>query len=120
MAAATRLTEPLRTSPTAKMPGLLVSRNSGGSFSCSSRAAGMSFPVRRNPCLSVANWPASQSVPGFAPMKMNSPDTASSSASGLPSRRSRTASSWFVPVRAVTWVDGQTTMRGWRSILSTR
>ena len=29
MAAAARLTEPLRTSPTAKIPGLLVSRNNG-------------------------------------------------------------------------------------------
>jgi hypothetical protein len=32
MAAATRLTEPLRTSPTANMPGLLVSRNNGVRF----------------------------------------------------------------------------------------
>ncbi len=29
MAVAVRLTDPLRTSPTAKTPGLLVSRNSG-------------------------------------------------------------------------------------------
>jgi hypothetical protein len=35
MAAATRLTEPLRTSPTANMPGLLVSRNNGVRFSFS-------------------------------------------------------------------------------------
>ena len=73
MAAATRLTEPLRTSPTAKMPGLLVSRNNGVRFSSSSRAAGISLPVRRNPCLSWASWPASHPVPGFAPMKTNSP-----------------------------------------------
>ena len=30
--AATRLTEPVHTSPTANMPGLLVSRNNGGWF----------------------------------------------------------------------------------------
>jgi len=47
MAAATRLTEPLRTSPTAKTPGLLVSRNDGVRFWFSSRVAGISLPVSR-------------------------------------------------------------------------
>src|SRR5215216_3950524 len=47
IAAATRLTEPLRTSPTANMPGLLVSKNNGVRFSFPSRVAGISLPVRR-------------------------------------------------------------------------
>src|SRR5215472_10188288 len=74
MAAAARLTEPLRTSPAAKIPGLLVSRNNGAPLSWASRAAGISLPVSRNPSLSWASWPASHSVLGFAPMKTNSPD----------------------------------------------
>ena len=38
----------------------------------------------------------------------------------LAARRSRTASRWLVPVGAVTWVKGRTTMPGLRSIRSTR
>ena len=49
MAAAARLTDPLRTSPTEKIPGRLVSRNSGFTFSSSSLATGTSVPVSRNP-----------------------------------------------------------------------
>ena len=60
MAAAARLTEPLRTSPTAKIPGLLVSRNSGVVVSPASPDTGMPVPVSRNPSLSAASWPASQ------------------------------------------------------------
>jgi hypothetical protein len=41
MAAATRLMEPLRTSPAANTPGLLVSRKNGVRFSCSSWTAGI-------------------------------------------------------------------------------
>ena len=55
MAAAARLTEPLRPSPTAKIPGLLVSRNNGALLSWASRAAGMSLPVSRNPPVSWAS-----------------------------------------------------------------
>jgi hypothetical protein len=46
-AAATRWTDPLRTSPTQKIPGLLVSRNNGGRLSSSSLSAGMSLPGAR-------------------------------------------------------------------------
>ena len=60
MAAAARLTEPLRTSPTAKIPGLLVSRNSGVAAWPPGATAGMPVPVSRNPRLSSASWPASQ------------------------------------------------------------
>jgi hypothetical protein len=116
MAAATRLTEPLRTSPTAKIPGLFVSGNRGVRVLFSSWVAGMPRPVSRNPCPSWASWPANHLVPRVAPMKTNSPVTARSVTSGWPSRRGCTPRSRPVPVRAVTWVDGQTTMRGLRSI----
>ena len=101
MAAATRLTEPLRTSPTANMPGLLVSQNNGVRFSSSSGGRDIAAG-QEEPCLSSASWPESHPVPGFAPMKTNSPVTASPEASGWPSRESRTASSSLVPARAVT------------------
>jgi len=72
MAAAARLTDPLRMSPTAKIPGVLVSRNNGALLSWPSSAAGISLPVSRKPWLSCASWPASHWVLGFAPMKTNS------------------------------------------------
>ena len=120
MAAAARLTDPLRTSPTAKIPGLLVSRNSGFMFSSSSLATGISVPVSRNPWLSSASWPASHPVLGLAPMKTNSPRMGSSDSAGWAARRIRTPSSWPVPVSAVTWVRGETMMRGFCSIRSIR
>jgi hypothetical protein len=52
MAAAARLTDPLRTSPTAKIPGVLVSMNNGALVLWASRAAGISLPVSRKPWLS--------------------------------------------------------------------
>jgi hypothetical protein len=52
MAAAARLTEPPRTSPTARIPGLLVSRNNTIMASWS-LTAGISAPVSRNPWLAV-------------------------------------------------------------------
>ena len=78
MAAAARLTEPLRTSPTAKIPALLVSRNSGVVVWPPGPDTGMPVPVSRKPWLSSASWPASQPVLGSAPMKTNSPRMASS------------------------------------------
>jgi hypothetical protein len=86
MAAAARLTEPLRTSPTAKILGLLVSRNSGVVASPASPDTAMSAPVSRNPSLSAASWPASQLVLGLAPMKTNGPRTASSASPWPPAR----------------------------------
>ncbi len=90
MAAAARLTDPLRTSPAAKIPGQLVSRNNGALLSWASRAGGMSLPVSRKPWLSWASWPASHWVRGLAPMKTNSPRTARSDSAAWPARRIRT------------------------------
>src|SRR6266700_2486406 len=73
---ATRLMEPCRTSPAAKMPGTLVSRKKG------SRSSGQRFggcpsciksgPVRTKPFSSPSTTPLSQLVCGSVPMKMNS------------------------------------------------
>src|SRR5580693_1411957 len=59
IAVAARLTDPLRTSPTAKTPGRLVSRNRGAWSLSSSWASGMLLPVSRNPWASSASWLAS-------------------------------------------------------------
>jgi hypothetical protein len=61
-AVATRLAEPLRASPTAKMPGRLVS----------SAELPVSSPVRTKPSSSRSTRPPSQSVQGLTPMKTNS------------------------------------------------
>ena len=65
MAAAARLTEPLRTSPTAKIPGLLVSRNSGVVVSPPGPAAGMSVPVSRNPSAVFGELAGQPAGPGL-------------------------------------------------------
>src|ERR1700761_3257857 len=69
-AAATRLAEPLRTSPTANMPGWLVSR----AERCQPVPAsdGASWPVRVKPCPSGSTRSPSQPVQGDTPMKTNS------------------------------------------------
>src|ERR1700761_1493005 len=69
-AAATRLAEPLRTSPTANMPGWLVSR----AERCQPvpAADGASWPVRMKPWSSRSTRSPSQPVQGDTPMKTNS------------------------------------------------
>src|SRR5215471_3301086 len=59
---ATRLTELARTSPTAKMPGTLVSYGEIGVFPSTT------WPVLTNPFASTATQPLSQSVLGTAPI----------------------------------------------------
>ena len=53
-------------------------------------------------------------------MKTNSPRIASSDSPRWLARPIRAPCSWPVPVSAVTWVRGQTMMRGFRSIRSIR
>src|ERR1700733_784539 len=116
-AAATRLAEPLRTSPTAKTPGLLVSSGNGPVPSAPSAAAAAPAPVRTNPRSSRSTRPPSQSVHGTAPMKMKSARagrrrrvpvrllttvTASSAWSPCSSRTSLSAMTWTFGSR-VTW-----------------
>ena len=84
-AEATRLIEPEWTSPTAKIPGRLVSRKAAGRRRTRrGRRRRMSRPVSRNPASSVASWPSSHSVCGEAPMKTNSARAASSSTLARP------------------------------------
>ena len=72
---ATRFTEPCRTSPTAKSPGIFVSSRKGSRSRvqplgcCPSRMR--SGPVRIKPRSSRSMRSASQSVRGSAPIKMN-------------------------------------------------
>jgi hypothetical protein len=67
--AATRFTDPERTSPTAKIPGALVSRanDSRSAFHCPAFIA--SVPVKTKPCSSRAISGGSQSVAASAPMR---------------------------------------------------
>ena len=69
-AEATRLIEPLRTSPTANMPGRLVSSGSGAPAVGGGR--GVAPPVRTKPLSSSATSSPSHPVCGSAPMKTNS------------------------------------------------
>src|SRR5229473_630187 len=74
---AQRLTDPLRTSPAAKTPGRLVSRNNGVRPCARQRSPrtasrGTAAPVRTKPFLSSCTQPLRQSVCGSAPMKRNS------------------------------------------------
>src|ERR1700682_5255153 len=73
-AEAQRLTDPLRTSPAAKMPGRLVSRKYGGrpaarQMSPRRASAGIEVPVSTKPFLSSCTHPLSQRVCASAPMK---------------------------------------------------
>ena len=75
---ATRLIEPLRTSPTANTPGRLVSSTNGSRWRALAREVGVSgadgsWPVKMKPSSSVATAPASQAVQGSAPMNTNMP-----------------------------------------------
>ena len=71
-AAATRFTLPQRTSPTAKIPGILDSKNSGwrafGHFAAGKSAARKSEPVRTKPLSLRAIQEFSQPVQGSAPI----------------------------------------------------
>src|SRR5947207_2681992 len=71
-AAATRFTDPERTSPTAKIPGTLVSRANGSRSACQCPASIASAPVKTKPCSSRAISEGSQSVTASAPMRTNS------------------------------------------------
>src|SRR4051794_21851959 len=75
-AAATRLTGPKRTSPHAKMPGMLVSSRYGSRSSSQRPAARTSEPVRTYPRRSSATSGGSHAVSASAPMKMNRPPDA--------------------------------------------
>ena len=68
-AEATRFTLPARVSPTAKIPGMLVSSKSGGRSSGHSHSSEPinSWPVMMNPSLSRTNESCSHSVRGTAP-----------------------------------------------------
>src|SRR3954466_4026249 len=72
---ATRLTLPLRTSPTAKMPGLLVSSRYGarasGHFARGSSSSESSAPVFTKPFSSRMTQPSIHDVFGTAPAMMN-------------------------------------------------
>src|SRR6185503_17567983 len=72
---ATRLMLPLRTSPTAKTPGRLVSSRCGGRASghraVSRSPADRSGPVLMNACASRARQPLSHAVLGTAPVIRN-------------------------------------------------
>src|SRR5882762_17075 len=69
---ATRLVLPLRTSPTARTPGRLVSSKYGGRrnghFAAVSSSAVSADPVLMNPLSSSARQPASHFVLGSAPV----------------------------------------------------
>src|SRR6185295_2487582 len=81
-AAATRLPDPLRASPAAKMPGTLVSNRNGSRINFHPRGGWPSImrsrPVRMNPCESRSTSPATISVRGDVPMKMNTASAGSS------------------------------------------
>ena len=62
---ATRLTEPERTSPTAKIPGVVVANGEDSAWPDSSR------PVRTKPLLSSVRQRSSHSVFGSAPIMTN-------------------------------------------------
>ena len=75
LAAATRFIEPERMSPTAKTPGTVVARLSGGRPS-THRSLGTSRPVSTKPRSSRATSSGSQSQCGSAPSSRNSPRAA--------------------------------------------
>src|SRR2546430_97141 len=80
--AATRFPDPWRASPAANTPGTLVSNKNGSRLAvhvfghCPSTSK--SRPVRMNPCASRATNPATTSVRGDDPMKMNIASAATS------------------------------------------
>src|ERR687896_602331 len=70
-AAATRLTEPDRTSPAANTPGRLVSRKYGYRRADPCGDCVRSEPVRTKPLSSLSISGGSQSVRGTVPIKLN-------------------------------------------------
>lgn len=97
-ALATRLTDPARTSPTAKMPGALVA---GGLAAPATGSA--ATQVRTNPCRSSAAWSCNQPVSGAAPTITN---TAAAACGGwsMPATRTVTPDSAAWPCNAASSV----------------
>src|SRR6202521_4608063 len=91
---ATRLTEPARTSPTAKTPGSEVAKGEA--------AEPVPEPVITNPLSSSFTRPESHSLFGAAPTMMNSARESTSRVAPLFASRMVSASRWSAPCNALT------------------
>src|SRR5665213_787283 len=91
---ATRLTDPARTSPTAKTPGSEVEKGEGGELSLK--------PVITKPFLSRLTRPESHSVLGAAPTMMNSARVSTTRVAPDFLSRMVSASRWSAPFKALT------------------
>src|SRR3954471_16976363 len=117
---ATRLTLPLRTSPTAKMPGLLVSSRYGararGHFARASSSSDRSAPVFTKPFSSRMTQPSIHDVFGTAPAMTNRWPIGWVSTAPVRSSRHRTRSSLPSPSTPTISVSVRREMAGFSSI----